>query len=192
MQLRRLIHGLAPVVLCAAMIGLGGHLLSMVSAAHARSPVKSAQTGEAGRQTGLPVPRFVSLKSSRARMRIGPSTDYKTAFIYKARGLPLEIIEEYGNWRQVRDSDGVTGWMHRSLLSGRRTAIVGPWIKDPVALRSQPAATGSIYVRLTGRVRLGVRHCDGAWCSVDVKGHHLTGFVRQSALWGIYPGETVG
>jgi SH3-like domain-containing protein len=167
-------------------------LVSFHSATASRSPVEhaaiSAQLRQ-GRETRLPVPRFVSLKASRARMRIGPSTDYGTTFIYKAQGLPIEIVAEYGNWRQVRDCDGVTGWMHVSLLSSRRTAIVGPWIKRPVALLNGRTLSGRVLVYLSARVRLEALHCDGKWCFVEVKGQHLSGFIDQSTLWGVYVNE---
>ncbi len=144
-----------------------------------------------GRETGLPVPRFVSLRSREARMRVGPSTDYGTEWIYKVAGLPFEITAEYGNWRQVRDSDGISGWMHRALLSSKRTALIGPWIASPVALRTEPASSARALAMLGARVRLGIHSCDGAWCNVEVTNHQVDGFVRQSALWGVYPTETI-
>jgi SH3-like domain-containing protein len=124
-------------------------------------------------------------------MRGGPSLDYGIAWIYRVPGLPLEITAEYGNWRQVRDSDGVSGWMHRALLSSNRTAIVGPWLSAHVPLRDGPSSSARKLASLTPRVRVAISDCDGSWCKVDVTGHDLDGFVRQSALWGVYPNETV-
>ncbi|WP_052182735.1 SH3 domain-containing protein [Rhizobium sp. YS-1r] len=144
-----------------------------------------------GRETGFPIPRFVSLKASRAHMRVGPSTDYATVWIYSARGLPVEITEEYGNWRRIRDPDGVTGWMFAPLLSSRRTAVVGPWIKQPIPLRSAPSRNARIIARLSAEVRLDLDHCDGSWCEVSLQKQRLSGFVEQGSLWGVYPGETI-
>jgi SH3-like domain-containing protein len=144
-----------------------------------------------GRETGLPVPRFVSLKSANARMRIGPSLDYGTKWIYVKSGLPLEITAEYDNWRQVRDSDGITGWMHRALLSSRRTAVIGPWLKQPAALHTGARESAAVSAALMARVLVHVGRCDGAWCSIGLPHQNLTGFVEQSALWGVYPGETI-
>src|SRR5437868_15043292 len=81
--------------------------------------------------TGLPVPRFLSLKSDRVNMRKGPGTDYPTAWVYRRAGLPLEVIKEFEGWRQVRDADGATGWVLQTFLSGRRTALVLPWEVKP-------------------------------------------------------------
>jgi len=142
-----------------------------------------------GRETGLSVPRFVSLKASQARMRIGPSTDYATKWIYTQRGLPLEITEEYGNWRRVRDYEGVSGWMSGALLSGDRTAIVGPWLDEPIPLRRAPSAGSGVTAQLSPKVLMEIRGCDGRWCEARLPANGLDGYVEQSSLWGVYPGE---
>ncbi|MGO7039311.1 SH3 domain-containing protein [Rhizobium acaciae] len=144
-----------------------------------------------GRETGLPIPRFVSLKTARARMRIGPAFEYAVKWLYQAPGLPLEITEEYGNWRQVRDSDGVSGWMHRSLLSGNRTAMIGPWLKEMTALRTQARQNSFAKAELEPRVRVLILSCTLSWCNVALNKDHISGFVEKSALWGVYPQEVV-
>jgi SH3-like domain-containing protein len=72
--------------------------------------------------SGLPLPRFVTLKSKRVNLRIGPGTDFAASWMYLKAGLPVEIIQEYDNWRQIRDADGTSGWVNQSLLSGSRAA----------------------------------------------------------------------
>jgi SH3-like domain-containing protein len=79
--------------------------------------------------TGLPVPRYVSLKSDRVNLREGPSKEHRTRWVYQRAGLPVEIVAEFETWRRVRDADGSEGWVLHSLLSGRRTALVAPWSK---------------------------------------------------------------
>ena len=105
-----------------------------VSALAVMSPdaCRTAQTAAADQSvtrgpSGLPLPRFVSLKSGRVNSRIGPGVNYAVDWMYLKPGLPMEIIQEYDNWRRVRDSDGAEGWINQSLLSGRRTAIAAPW-----------------------------------------------------------------
>ena len=61
--------------------------------------------------SGLPVPRFVSLKSDRVNLRQGPGTEYPTAWVFRRAGLPVEVIKEFESWRQVRDAEGTTGWV---------------------------------------------------------------------------------
>ena len=148
-------------------------------------------TAAKGRETGLPVPRFISLKTGNARMRIGPSLDYGTKWIYVKSGLPLEITAEYDNWRQVRDSDGISGWMHRALLSSRRTAVIGPWLKQPASLHMAARESSAVVAELMARVLVHIKSCDGSWCAIDLPHQDLSGFLEQTALWGVYPGETI-
>ncbi len=75
--------------------------------------------------SGLPVPRYVSLKSDHVNVRAGPTKDNDVAWVYTRSGLPVEITAEFENWRRVRDSEGAEGWVYHSLLSGRRTAVSG-------------------------------------------------------------------
>lgn len=156
-------------------------------------PVDTAasNTWETGRESGLRIPRFVSLKAKHARMRVGPSQEYPVKWLYTAPGLPVEIIEEYGNWRQIRDCDGASGWMHRSLLSGRRTAIIGPWIKKPVVLSRDTRPSGQGIALLSPRVRLLILSCRGASCRVSLPDHDMAGYVRRTALCGVFPSETI-
>ncbi len=144
-----------------------------------------------GRETGYPVPRYVSLKFANSRMRVGPSTDYGSRWVYKVQGLPMEITEEFGNWRQVRDYDGITGWMYAPLLSGRRTAVIGPWVDTTVPLHRSASSRSAVVADLEARVRMSLDSCDGHWCRVSLIGHRLEGYVEQASLWGVYPAEVI-
>lgn len=142
--------------------------------------------------SGLPLPRFVSLKSNRINMRGGPGQDYQVVWVYEREGLPVEIVAEYDNWRRVRDSEGDEGWVFHSLLSGRRTALVTPWVKDPeqtVPLRRSASMAGAPVAILAPSVQVDVKECDGSWCRVLVAG--AAGWLEQERLWGVYPGEIV-
>ena len=72
--------------------------------------------------SGLPLPRFVSLKSDEVNLRTGPGKRYPIDWIYRRRGLPVEIIDEFDDWRRVRDHDGTVGWVHRFMLVSQRTS----------------------------------------------------------------------
>ena len=89
--------------------------------------------GAAVTTSGLPVPRYVSLKSDHVNVRAGPTKDNDVAWVYTRSGLPVEITAEFENWRRVRDSEGAEGWVYHSLLSGRRTAVVTMKTKDDLA-----------------------------------------------------------
>jgi SH3-like domain-containing protein len=142
--------------------------------------------------SGLPLPRFVSLKSGRVNSRIGPGVNYAVDWLYLKPGLPMEIIQEYDNWRRVRDADGSEGWVNQSLLSGRRTAIAAPWQKGKDArlnLLSEPDPNArSLAIVEPGAIG-SIRTCNGEWCEMTFGSY--TGWISQSLVWGAYPGEQV-
>ena len=153
--------------------------------------VAPAFADQVGTASGLPVPRYVSLKSDRVNLREGPSKDHRTTWIFQRAGLPVEITAEFETWRKVRDSEGSEGWVLHSLLSGRRTALVTPWKKDgpAVTIYKKPDPTANAVAKLEPNVLASVRSCDKTWCRVN--GDGFDGFVKQADLWGVYPNEVV-
>jgi SH3-like domain-containing protein len=151
----------------------------------------AAQTEDDGRRgTGLPLPRFVSLKSNNVNVRRGPGQEYEIAFTFVRAGLPVEITDEFGNWRKIRDSEGSEGWVFHSLLSGRRTAIVAPWEaagQFPAHRTAEPSALVVAY--LEPRVVADVEQCSGKWCLLSGTG--FEGWMEQERLWGVYPDEEI-
>ncbi|HUB65004.1 MAG TPA: SH3 domain-containing protein [Methylocella sp.] len=150
----------------------------------------TAEAEQKGSASGLPIPRYVSLKSDRVNLREGPSKDHRTIWIYQRAGLPVEITAEFEIWRKIRDSEGAEGWVLHSLLSGRRTALITPWKKDADSILYSKANLKSAPVaKLQSNVIASVRSCDGAWCRISGAG--FDGYIEQSDLWGVYPNEKI-
>lgn len=151
-----------------------------------------AQSSSTGK-SGHPLPRFVSLKSQKVNMRVGPSTDHKILWRYEKRGLPMEIIQESDNWRKVRDAEGNEGWILHSLLSGKRTAIINPWERDKVAgltaLHADNLKNGHIKAKMEPGVVAEVEGCEEKWCRISVG--DTDGYVAKQRLWGVYPDELI-
>ncbi|MFC6489476.1 SH3 domain-containing protein [Nitratireductor sp. GCM10026969] len=169
-------------------------LICMVAIVVSGAPPVSANEARAAERgpSGLPLPRFVSLKSGRVNMRVGPGTSYAVKWLYTKSGLPMEIIQEYDNWRQVRDADGAEGWINQALLSGRRTGIVAPWFKGKATtlpLLARPREDAQRVAEVEPGAIGEVRECDGKWCRMDFNRH--TGWIRQATLWGVYPDEII-
>ncbi|MBU0584560.1 MAG: hypothetical protein KKB66_19450 [Alphaproteobacteria bacterium] len=177
------------LTISATLVGLG--LLS--AAIPSSEALAAAGTQDISRgPSGLPLPRFVSLKSGRVNARIGPGVNYPVEWLYLKPGLPMEIIQEYDNWRRVRDADGAEGWVNQSLLSGRRTAITAPWQKGKDArinLLADPDPSSATRAMIEPGVIGTIRACNGDWCEMTFDGH--TGWISQSLVWGAYPGEQV-
>ncbi len=140
---------------------------------------------ELGRETGLPIPRFVSLKSSEINMRKGPGTRYPIEWVYRRDRLPVEIIEEFDHWRQIRDSDGSIGWLHKNMLSGNRTALVKG--KQPIELRDDPEDAAAVVAKLEPGVIANLLECEKDWCELEVKKHQ--GWVKKKLFYGAYDKE---
>jgi SH3-like domain-containing protein len=173
-----------------------GLLVMLISACAgieaARADSKAEMTGSlpTGSASGLPVPRFVSLKADKVNMHIGPAKHYEVKWLYQRAGLPVEITAEFENWRRIRDSDGTEGWVYHSLLSGRRTGVVMAKSKDElIPLYDRPDAKASVTARLQPGVQGSVKRCNAAWCRVTGQG--FDGWIPQERLWGVYLNEKV-
>jgi SH3-like domain-containing protein len=155
--------------------------------------VMSAMPGKAAQQKR---PSFFSLKSNPINLRKGPGVQYPKAWVFRREGLPVQILRKHGHWRQVRDSDGATGWILRTLISRRRTALVAPWqLKEPTAkargtlivMHSSARRRSRIVAKLEAGTLVSLKSCDGAWCHVSIG--RFRGYVRQEQLWGVSPQE---
>lgn len=181
--------GLVSLRLALGAALLGAALLSQqVFAQNAAAPPQSVQLGP----SGLPLPRFVSLKSERVNSRVGPGVNYSVNWMYVKEGLPMEIIQEYYTWRRVRDAEGAEGWITQSLLSGKRTAIVAPWERGKTArinLYSDPRKDSSVVAMVEAGVIGTIESCTGEWC--EMKFGDRTGWIDQSQIWGAYPNEKI-
>ncbi len=158
--------------------------LSVTGSAGAGPAVRAGPGQEVGPVTRLPIPRFVSLKTDEANVRRGPSMSQRIDWVYKARGMPLEVIGEYGNWRRVRDRDGVGGWVHYSLLSGVRTVIVE---EDMLPLYQRRDPQGPVNAYLEAGVIARVEKCGPVWCRLSAGGKR--GWTTHAGLWGLRAGE---
>ncbi len=134
--------------------------------------------------SGLPLPRFASLKSSNVFARTGPSLDYPIRWIYKREGLPVEIVQEFDVWRKIKDPAGETSWVHKILLSGSRTVMVAG--KTPITAMSE-AEDGRAVAKLEPGVIANVAECSDSFCKLELV--PFEGWVQKKFLWGVYPSE---
>lgn len=137
-----------------------------------------------GPVTNLPVPRYVSLKGGEGNARRGPSLSHRIDWVFRHPGMPLRVVAEFGHWRRVEDQDGAGGWVHYSLLSGVRTAIV---TTDMAELRSRADTNATVLARAEAGAIVRLHECTVEWCRVSGGGEK--GWVPKTSLWGVDPDE---
>ena len=141
--------------------------------------------GQAAENDSLPIPRFVSIKSSEANARTGPNIRYPIQWVFISKGEPVEILAEFEQWRKIRDKQGDIGWVHKTMLSGRRhITVVGDKLN---VLYSAPNNTSSPLLRVEPEVRGELISCAKEWCQIEIS--DTKGWIEKQYLWGIYQNE---
>ena len=137
-----------------------------------------------GPVTNLPLPRYVSMKTAEGNVRRGPSLTHRIDWVFKRRGMPLQITAEYGNWRRVQDRDGAGGWVHYALLSGVRTVLIE---SDMLPVYSAPDPKSQVNARFETGVVARLGNCTPDWCRISAGGYK--GWTLKNNLWGVDASE---
>jgi SH3-like domain-containing protein len=142
----------------------------------------------AAETSGLPLPRFVSLRSDEVNLRTGPGVRYPLDWIYTRRDLPVEVIAEFETWRKIRDWQGTEGWVHQSMLSARRMAVI---VQGRKKLKAEPDDGAVALAQLDTNVVVRLLTCprDKNFCKVEIQ--NMQGWLRRDEFWGVYPGEYI-
>lgn len=143
-------------------------------------PAPAQQEGTSGPVTSLPIPRYVSIKTSEANVRRGPSLNHRIDWVFQRRHMPVQITAEYGHWRRVRDIEGAGGWVHYSLLSGARYVLV---TEDQAALRRKPNPDAQPVALAEAGVVARLGDCLPDWC--EISADRLTGWIAKDSVWGV-------
>lgn len=159
-------------------------LLGALATGLTYSPWVAAQT--VGTETGLPLPRFVTLRAKEVNVRTGPGVRYPIDWVFQRPNLPVEVTAEFDTWRKIRDPEGTEGWVHQSMLSGRRTAIV---IGSTRMIRRAPEGGSPAVARVESGVIGWLESCRREWCELDVAG--LSGWIHRSQIWGVRIDEAI-
>jgi SH3-like domain-containing protein len=190
-------HRTRPFLGCIAGLLIAVLLVAVTSLDTARAQLQpDVKTASNSSGQGAGARRYLSLKADRVVLRQGPGPEHPEAWIFRRTGLPVEVVEESEVWRKVRDAGGTEGWVHSSLLSGRRTALVLPWeAKDNQAqplsavLRDDHRENARPVVQVEAGVLANIIACGNGWCRVSVGNYR--GYIEQSKLWGTYPNEEI-
>lgn len=135
--------------------------------------------------TKLPLPRFVSIAAKEGYVRTGPGLRYPIKWVYKKPGLPVEVILEYEVWRKIRDYEGQEGWIHQTLLSGKRNGVVMG--EGALEVFQKPRADARLAMKVEPGAVIGLEACITGWCRVKAGGYE--GWTQRKNIWGIYESE---
>lgn len=130
--------------------------------------------------TGLEVPRWLTLKSSEVRARTGPGLDYRILWEYRAAGLPVQVIAETREWRKICDPEGSIAWVHRSVVSARRSAFNAS--VEEVPIRTGRSEDAAVKARFSPRSVVALDDCKDGWC--EVRARKLKGWVAEASIFG--------
>lgn len=155
---------------------------------------------ESGSVTGLPLPRFITLKSNEVNLRKGPNSKYPISWTYQRKGYPMEVVAEFENWRKVRDVDNVEGWVHENLITGVRNVLIidnkyrlenaeYQKRKKELVIFRYPDETSFPMLRAEFGVTAKLKKCNLEWCKLKIE--DISGWARKENLWGIYQEEII-
>jgi SH3-like domain-containing protein len=171
--------------ICSAFIALSILLTGPLTAQQVSQASNVPATANLiGPESNLPLPRYVSLKTSEANVRRGPSLTHRIDWVFQRRNMPMQVIAEYGHWRRVVDRDGQGGWIHFRLLSGNRTVIVDEAL---LSLRSRATEDAPVVAQLEAGVIASLGECTENWCRLTAAGYR--GWATKTVLWGVEPAE---
>ena len=139
-------------------------------------------------KTGLPLPRFVSLRADKVHFRTGPGLQYPIEWVYQKQSMPVEIIAEFETWRKVRDWQNTEGWVHQSTLSKKRMLIIVGSIQEilkynklgsPIVAEAEPGVIGKLLSCKANQ----------SWCEVEI--NRYEGWLQRNQFWGVNPKELI-
>jgi SH3-like domain-containing protein len=159
-------------------LGLALAALAALLGASGAPPSRAAESS-------LPVPRFVSLRSDEVNVRTGPGVRYPIDWVFVRKTMPVEVLAEVETWRKVRAVDGTEGWVHQSMLTSRRTAIVMGEVRT---LRKKNDPEAAAVALLEPGVIGTLLECRTSWCRLEVAGQK--GWLPRDQVWGVLPTET--
>ena len=111
-------------------------------------------------------------------MRRGPGIRYPILWVYQKRSLPLEIIEEFNTWRKVRDPDGAEGWIHQSMLTGKRSGLV---INDLAEMYKGSNSRSEVMAKIERSVVLTIISCPQKINFCNVRYNDQKGWIKKES-----------
>lgn len=120
----------------------------------------------------------ISVDSKIANLRSGPGTENQVLWQVE-RFHPLIIVEKKGVWCRVKDFEGDTAWLHKSLISSTRSVIT---VKAKCNVRSGPGTDNPVIFTTERGVPFKVIKTKGNWLNIQ-HADGDTGWIHNSLVW---------
>ena len=133
---------------------------------------------------------YASLKHDEVNLRTGPGEKYPILWVYQEKNFPVEVLDSFELWRQIREKDGTVGWVHQNMLKKMRYVIVEK--EDSLLKKNDPDSYPVAIVQPGVIARL--EECpQGRYCKITVSDeeHTKKGWFPRANLWGLDAGEVV-
>jgi SH3-like domain-containing protein len=176
------------------------YILLLIFSLHAEALHAEEPQLITGKETGLPIPRFVILKSNKTNLRVGPGIKYQTSWTYLRKGYPMQVVAEFENWRKLRDIDGSEGWVNENLITGKRSAIItGNQFSKPLSyqlkekemvLLRYPREDAPPTLKVEFGVIAEIKKCNELWCKLKIQ--NKMGWIKKENTWGVFSDEIFG
>ncbi|MBQ3695687.1 MAG: hypothetical protein II938_01790 [Alphaproteobacteria bacterium] len=133
---------------------------------------------------------FYSLGADQVNLRAGPAERFPIKWVYQEKHYPVEVIDSFEHWRQIREIDGTIGWVHQKMLKDARYVV----IQEEDKLLSSPSLSGKVIAYVQPGVVARVHSCPaGDYCLLkfSYEDKKIEGWFPRRFVWGLYDGEVI-
>ena len=120
----------------------------------------------------------MAVKASIANLRYGAGTKEKMLWQVE-KYHPFLILKKQKNWYHVKDFEGDTAWIHKSLLGKTSTVITK---KQNCNVRSKPDKKSAILFETERGVPFKVLKRKGNWIRIE-HADGETGWIYKTLVW---------
>jgi len=134
-------------------------------------------------------PRFASLRSDTVYMRSGPGERFPIEWVYKRKGFPVIITDSFEHWHKVQDVENTQGWIHKTMLSGKRTALTPQ--NEKTILYKKKNLNSKHLAYFNGQSIIQLLECFPHDIFCKVKYNELKGYILKEKLFGLFKNEEI-
>ena len=134
---------------------------------------------------------FASFRADKVNLRTGPGERFPIQWVYQEKHYPVEVLDSFDMWRQIREQDGTIGWVKEKMLSKERYVV----IQEEEKLLDAPSVSGRVVAYVQPGVIAKVHSCpSGDFCRLRFMYNQekkVEGWFPRRFVWGLSDGEII-